>query len=359
MFSGILRVVVNRTDGKMSSTLTLKESIKPWAKRIGLEGALKTSFVQGRMFGERVKFLFQGRPKPSSSIVLASSGRSGSTWLADMLSSLSGVQQIFEPLHPRFRRDVQNLTGWLGGEPQTQSFYLCQGDDHPDWEQFLRKMLTGCVRTYWTDYTRTSYFPDRYLIKVIRANLMLGFISRKFQPKIIYLVRHPCAVVYSRLKVKWQANVRDILDQPGLVADYLQPWVHAIERERDALGAHAVWWAVENLIPVRELAERPHFLLFYERLCLEPVVQLKELLAWLDIPNEGVPPEKVNLPSRMSRPDVSYESTIDRLATWKRQLSRRDQHCVLDWAHRFGLSWYDDSLSPVGRSHNEHLYRPT
>ena len=61
-----------------------------------------------------------------------------------------------------------------------------------------------------------------FLIKEIRANLMLGYLYDHFQPKIIYLVRHPCAVTYSRTFMNnFGADVNDILSQEELTCkDY-------------------------------------------------------------------------------------------------------------------------------------------
>jgi hypothetical protein len=227
--------------------------------------------------------------------------------------------------------------------------YLRPGVEYPEWEDFLYRVLKGQVRSVWTDRLRTSLFPDRFVIKSIRANLMLAFIHENFQPKIIYMLRHPCAVIASRLDLGWQADVMDILKQEPLVEDHLRPWVAAIEEERDNLGAHAIWWAVENAVARRQLVNIPHLALTYEQLCLEPEGHIPEVFSFLGLPM----PEFSNLqsviqrPSKLSIRDVTYTSTVDRLSSWKKQIKSEDQKRILDWAHRLGVTTYSDQIVPV------------
>jgi hypothetical protein len=302
------------------------------------------------MSGEHFKFLFQKRPDPNSAILLAGSGRSGTTWLADILTSLSNIQQIHEPLHPTFITQVRDLTGFDASDPYIRCHYLRPETNDPKWEQFWLKVLTGRVRNHWTDQVRTSWFPDRYLIKLIRANLMLGYVYDKYQPYIIYITRHPCAVIYSRLykvAVPWHADIADILRQEALVEDYLHPWIRQIEQERDELGAHAVWWAVENLVIQRELAVRPHYPASYEALSMEPEKQFTELCKFLGLSFTPELSNQLPKPSRMSTPGTFVASISDRLNEWRIKLDRSDRRRILTWANRVGIFNYNDSVIPL------------
>jgi hypothetical protein len=327
----------------------MRATPKGWARALSLEGVLKRAWLEARMLGERGRFLLQGRPEPSAAIVLASSGRSGSTWLADLLS-LGGTQQIFEPLHPRFNRRVERMTAWYGARPYTRSYYLRAGGDYPEWRELWEEVLAGRSRSHWTDQRRTSLFPKRYLIKVIRANLMLGFAYDLYRPRIVCLVRHPCAVVHSRLMGEWHADVADILDQEALVEEYLRPWLGLIEREQDLLGAHAVWWAVENSVAMRELATRPHCPVFYEELVLGAQGQLDRILGWLGVPAHTVSTDLVETPSRVSRRGPASAELIPAdhwLRAWQQALAPHEQRRILDWAHRLGIACYNDRALPV------------
>jgi len=327
----------------------LIDHIKPLADGASFGHWMRQAYVEACLIGEHLKFGLSGRPRPASAILLTGPGRSGTTWITDVLCALPGVQQIFEPLFPLWNERVRQITGWDKRDPYIRSIYLRPEEEYPEWEDLWRRIVTGKFRNYWTDYERTSWFPSRFLIKEVRANLMLGWLHRKFQPRIVYLLRHPCAVVYSRLVAPqpWHADVRDILRQEKLVEDHLKPWAAEIERETDRLDAHAVWWAVENLVALRQLQGIPHALLFYEDLVLHPHEVLENLLPWLGV--EHIPKKVFDLlpqPSRMSNHNLAYRDAQDRLSRWQTSLSVKEQKRILFWAERLGVDVYDMQPHP-------------
>lgn len=314
-----------------------------------LESAGKRALVELTMLGERARFGLLGRPDASSAILVAGSGRSGTTWLMSVLSSARGVQPIFEPLYPAASPRARRLTGFRGHDRCfLSSHYLRPGGDYPEWECFLGDALTGKIRSYWTDFERASVFPSRFAIKLIRANLMLGYIHDHFRPSIVYITRHPCAVVNARIGLGWRATVADILRQDALVEDHLRPHVDRIAMETDPLGIHAVWWAVENLVATTELATRPHYRLAYEELCLRPVELARDLAEWLEIRLPRRLEPIVRRPSRLSRRTQSELTVEERLSRWKEQLDADEQRRVLSWARRLGVEGYDEGLLPTG-----------
>lgn len=331
---GFLRVVRGRA----------RESIR----RLGLTSTFKKAYFEARLVGERIKFLFSERPSASDAVVVAGSGRSGTTWISSLILAAPGIQQIFEPLHPRHSSDeINSLTGW-NSDKQTCSYYLRSGEEDLRWYSFWMRVLSGRVRNYWTDYDRSSYLPDRFLVKLIRANLMLGYIYENFCPRIVYIVRHPCAVVNSRLKVGWKADVSDILSQEQLIEDHLKPWVRDIEQERDVLGAQAVWWALENRVAMTDLSSRPHKFVFYEALCIDQEEQIRQVFDWLGLQQLAASRWQFDRPSRMSRKGVDYSgATGHRLSAWTRELSAYEQARILSWAQRLGILWYSEGVLPV------------
>jgi len=302
--------------------------------------------VEARLAGERLQRCVGAAPPAERSPIVGGSGRSGTTWLADLLCAAPGVQQIFEPLSPAEIPEITRLTGWRDGCPShIRSWYLSVEETEAQWIHFLADVLSGRIRNHWTDSYRTSYFPRRYLIKLIRGNLMLGFMQRHFSCPIAIVVRHPCAVVNSRLQLGWHADVRDVLSQERLVERHLRPWIAEIEHERDPVGAHAVWWAVENYVALRELSGRPHHAFFYERACINPRSEIGALARWFDIEPEDVSLTHLSRPGRQARQKTPYRPTPERLWRWRNDLSDEQAQRVLSWAKRLGLDWY--GLGPL------------
>lgn len=330
-------------------------NVKPLAKSVlgsaGLIPLIKRSVLETRLLGERLQFLVQPRPEPHTSILLSGPGRSGTTWIADVIASAAGVQQIFEPL--LFNPHVYELTGWAPPSIETylRLYYLRPDGDYPGWYTLLNRILMGRYRTYLTDTERTSFFPKRYLVKEVRANLMLGYIYDHFQPSLIHIMRHPCAVIASRMRLNWQVDLDELLNQEELVADYLTDWVGAIESVKaDPVASHAIWWAVESAVAARDLATRPHYPVFYEDLLLEPQVQLKALLEWLNLDIHSVPQRLLERKSRTTWRDQDQRQAHEleqRLGSWRKHLSQEEQSLIIDWAYRLGVTHYNDTLFPI------------
>ncbi len=337
--------------------------MKRWVKRAtahapAAQEGVKRAWVEVRRLGERMQFAFTGPPDPASAWLLASSGRSGSTWLGDMLAATPGSQQIFEPLDPRNSKMYRELMAWPPGLTPSafKRKYLRADADAPEWAALWEDVLRGRVRTYLTDYTRTSFFPRRFVIKVIRANMMLGFVAERFGPRIVFLMRHPAAVVNSmahRVRARWPADVRDLLSQEALVEDVLRPWIGAIERVSDGFEALAVWWAVENRVALEQLAGRRHYRIFYEWLSLRPREEMAGLLRWLGMERDAVPESLLTRYSRMTSVKQRQSAEADvmrRLSAWQRELTPEEQRIVLTWAERLEVPWYGADGLPMGLS---------
>jgi len=326
--------------------MNLKRVAKGAVESLGLRPAIERSLLEAGLLGERLQYCFRARPTPSEAILLAGSGRSGTTWVSDLLCRVPGTQRIFEPLRQAARWQPP------GTWPSVRSPYLRPEGEYPGWHALLRDVLTGRCRSYWTDPSRTSFFPDRYLIKEIRANLMLGYIHDHFQPRIIHVLRHPCAVVASRTRLDWRVNLGDLLQQEELLEDELAGLAGDIERARsDSVASHAIWWAVESRVAGRQLRERPHFRAYYERLVSEPEASLRAMLKWLDLDGDGIDAEKIRRRSHTTwrggeRQEEQHSAAT--LSSWKRQLSQEEQRVVLDWAYRLGVEDYGEEALPVG-----------
>ncbi len=327
--------------------VNLRKQLRESTRALGLDGFARRSYVEAGLLGERLQRAIRGTPKPADAALLVSGGRAGSTWIADILASCNGVQQIFEPLHPSAMEEVRRLTNWdESRHPHIRSIYLRPGECYPDWEGFLDRVLTGRVRNYWTDAVRTSFLPRRYLVKLIRANLMVGFLVDRFAPRVAFVVRHPCAVVSSRLVTGWHADVRDILCQEDLVEDHLRPWLSEVEAERDLVGAHAVWWAVENFVASRQLATRPHYFATYESIVSDPLAEMVQMAEALGISSEGLAGVDFEAPSRMASMEVRMGGGNDSHARWRDKLGAEDQRRILEWARSLGVDWYESNGRP-------------
>jgi hypothetical protein len=245
-------------------------------------------------------YLDLGKGDHRSSVFLAGTGRSGTTWLSDVVNHGGGYRYVFEPFHPG------KVDAFAHFRPRQ---YLRPDDRREEFVGPARRVLTGKLRDPWIDRFHRGFLPRRRLIKDIRANLLLGWISANFPGMpMILLLRHPCAVVASRLALGWKDNLFETMEQEDLVEDFLSPMETRIRAARDDFERHLFLWCIDNYVPLRQFSPGSVHLCFYETLLLDPEPVLRRLFAFLGRDFDDGVLRKLGRPSftsrRGSRPSV-------------------------------------------------------
>lgn len=127
------------------------------------------------------------------SIFVAGTGRSGTTWISDIINYRNEYRYVFEPFNP-----------YKVGICREFRYRQCLRPENRE-ERFIepaKAILSGRVRNSWTDQYNKKFFCRQRLIKDIRANFLLKWIHANFPGiPIILLLRHPCTVANSKLKL--------------------------------------------------------------------------------------------------------------------------------------------------------------
>lgn len=275
---------------------------------------------------------------PSQTIILAGSGRSGTTWLGNIIAANPNVRIIFEPFD--YRHVPQ--AGCLPLRP-----YARLNESYPEWEPFVRQVLQGRIENEWINRQGKRWWAWRRLIKEIRANLMLAWIDRMFHPRIVFTIRHPCAVVLSRLKLKWETHLDVFLAQPQLIADYLEPFLDLVHSAHTEVQKQAVMWSVENLIPLQQLPDHNWVFCLYEDFCRQPEAEADRVLKGLGIRKTWLTQRAIRGITMVTRPDSAVLTKKDPLTEWQHQLSPADIDTVLETVHAFGINLYSSQPLPV------------
>jgi len=278
----------------------------------------------------------------SGTVLLAGSGRSGTTWMSQIINHGNPYRDIFEPFHPRH---VGQVRGW----PAMR--YVPVESDDDALAQLIAGQLAGRIRSRWTDAYNRKHIASRRLIKAIRTNLMLGFIRRRFsEVKLLFAMRHPCAVVHSRVKLGWDTHLDQLLAQPALMRDHLDPHHEAIERiehSGETWHKHLAMWCIENLVPMRELRTGDAHLLRYEDLCRDFDREVSALFAFLGRAVPGDIHDTARQRSAHFRRDSAILRGGDLISDWQRHVETRHIDMMLDTLAAFGLGHlYDESPTP-------------
>ena len=307
-------------------------------------------------------------------VIVAGSGRSGTTWVLDSLAEVNRRRTVFEPLHPI-------------GVPAASRFayqYVKPDAHDPELRAFMDRVFSGEMRSLWANYRiRPDRFnPLRYgpisiylhmqksmqllskyafrrdpsglIVKFIRANLMLPWLARQYGYPIILVVRHPCAVVASRLKLStadWSAEkalgrYRDNKAVHELIGERFN--VDLAQPMSDAAALSCVW-CIENVLPLEWAAQENYKVVAYENLLMHPETEWRRVVDYLGL--EKIPDtELLVAPSQQSAPDMSDRKfTPQHIERWRTQLSSGDIAAVAGMMERFGSDLYSvDSAMPTG-----------
>ena len=266
-----------------------------------------------------------GKGDHRDSVFLAGSGRSGTTWLSQIINHRRRFRYVSEPFNPR-------EVGQFGHFRTKQ--YLRPDDQREEFLKPARLALTGGLRDPWTDRFNWRIFARRRLIKDIRANLLLGWMYANFPGMpIVLLLRHPCAVVTSRLALGWRDNLSETMEQQELVEDFLLPMEAEVRAAKGDFERHLFLWCIDNYIPLKQFGPEEMHLTFYENLLARPEEELSSLFAYLGEDLDE------RLYGRLRRPSPSSRKNAPRpsLEGWRTHVSSHQLERAIEILRLFGL----------------------
>jgi hypothetical protein len=116
-------------------------------------------------------------------------------------------------------------------------------------------------------------------------------------------LRHPCAVVRSRLQLGWATDddLASFLRQPALVEDHLADRMDLIRGTRSEAGKHALVWCISNLVPLRQFRAGGLPVVCYEHLRDRPEVEVPRMFAALGQPYDASVFDRLAVPSSTTR----------------------------------------------------------
>ncbi len=227
------------------------------------------------------------QPVVDSPIWLLGDGRSGTTWLFELLNYHSRYRAFFEPFNPGPSKP--------GVEIGIQR-YLPPDGENRELEKHLADIFSGRFNEARHPHPRSALF-DRVLVKDIYANLFAYWGYRRFPNlRVILIIRHPFAVAASKLNVQhWFPNsdLDLILSQERLVEDHLKnhlPLLRKVAGKNDFVVNQIAIWCVINTVPLRQFSQEELHVVLYEELMEDPVATLSGVFDFIDAGTGTVPP---------------------------------------------------------------------
>jgi hypothetical protein len=259
---------------------------------------------------------------------VAGSGRSGTTWIQDALATANGLRPVFEPLHPYLsavgRRYAHRAVSAHEEHPELEEFLVgvCAGRGPRLWtqyrhqsrwlfpppERFWSKTDAGRTKRHWAKFLKE--FPRmtvaglrrQVLIKCIRANLMLPWIARHLNSRVVMVVRHPGAVVESEIRNGWHATfaLERFSSDETLHEITHNRYRNLLSRKLTQTQALTLRWVIENQWVMEGAAANGIAVFHYEHLRSSTELTWRELCSALSL--TAVPDrDTLTRPSQQSR----------------------------------------------------------
>jgi hypothetical protein len=264
------------------------------------------------------------------SVFLAGGGRSGTTWVMELINARRDHRVVFEPFAAH---RLRFLSGFH------RQHYLRTDDDDPATGALMDRIVEGRYRSWWTDQHNRTFVCRRRLIKAIRANLCLGYVRRRYpRMPIILLVRHPCAAASSMLRLGYGHYPLEVfLDQPNLVEDHLSPYVDLIRSTEDEFDIRVLRWCIQHEVLFSQLSEGDVHLMFYEELCDDPHASFDAMFSYLGRPYDSAARNAVHRPSRLSGAHSAILSGSPSVDSWRNGVSAAQLKRAMEFLDAFGL----------------------
>jgi len=273
-------------------------------------------------------------------VFLAGTGRSGTTWVANIINYSNSYRLMFEPFNP-------NAVDIVGHFRYRQ--YLRPENKDPRYLEPANTILSGLVRNEWIDRLNRKVIARKRLVKDIRAHHLLKWIKSNFpEIPIILLLRHPCAVAHSKMKLEWDTQIEEFLSQDELVEDFLTPFKNEIENVQTVFEKHIIQWCIENFVPLTQFEDDEIHFAFYENFCRNPEYELDRLFTFLNEAYDSSIYDAVRRPSPLSRKQSAVFIGDDLVESWKRHIKDKQIHRSVEILSWFGLdSIYSDDPMPL------------
>lgn len=298
-------------------------------------------------------------------ILVTGAHRSGTTWVGKMLAADACTAYISEPLNVLhrpgvFRARVNCWYPYICEENEQEyipAFEELMEFDYHLWDEIRslrsRRDVLRMGRDFLIFYNGLMR-GQRLLLKDPFAVFSTPWFAKRLKCHEVITVRHPAAFASSLKRLNWPFNFQDLLAQPLLMRDHLEPYreeMRSIQAD-DVIGQAALLWTLIYRSVDATRNSHPDFLIVrHEDLSRDPIPGYRSLYAALGL--EFTPRvEKTILnssssenPRETSRKNI-YDTKLDSRASvdnWKKRLTVEEIERVRKMTEEVSTLYYSDA----------------
>lgn len=278
----------------------------------------------------------------SQPLLVAGAHRTGTTWVGKMLAA-GGFAYVSEPLNVWHRPGVmrapvghwyqyitrENESGYLPAFQRTLALHYGLFDEIKSIRSrrdFLRMGRDLGV------FLRGRIARQPALLKDPFAVFSLPWFVERLNCRAVVTIRHPAAFASSLKKLNWPFDFNDLLDQPLLMRDHLEPFRADMEQIRpdDIIGQSALLWRMVYRVVHAEMERIPSMIILrHEDLSIDPAAGFARAYESLGLAYAAKVQEMIRASSSGENPaelssrkthSVKLDSRAN-LENWKKRLS--------------------------------------
>jgi Sulfotransferase domain len=254
---------------------------------------------------------------------LIGDGRSGTTWVSNLIDNKKQYRVLFEPYHPLFTERLRN---------SPSNIYLAPGTQSPPISKFSKIVFSGKFENPRPVIQNKLILYKGILVKDIYANLLAYWVFKQYPGiKPILLIRNPFAVALSKSKRKdwyWPSEPLDLLKQKELYDDYLSPFEKIIKEtseKKNFILNQILIWCILNYVPLRQFHSDDLYICFYEEIYNNPVHEIGKIYTFIKGSEASIQleisDEYIATPSRVSGPESNILNGKSPITSWQSELS--------------------------------------
>ena len=283
-------------------------------------------------------------------ILVTGTHRGGTTWVGKMIAADAMTAYISEPLN------VLHRPGVFHAKVKHWYQYICDDNEQeflPAFQELLefdyhlwdeiralrsRRDFLRMGRDFLVFYNGLMR-GQRVLLKDPFAVFSTLWFAKRLNCRVVITVRHPAAFVSSLKRLNWKFDFQNLLNQPLLIRDHLEPYREEMQaiRPDDVIEQAALLWTLIYRSVHETCEQNPDFILVrHEDLSRDPVPGYRALYSSLGL--EFTPRvEKTILnsssyenPEELSRKkvhDIKLDSRAS-LDNWKKRLTAEEIESV-------------------------------
>jgi hypothetical protein len=235
--------------------------------------------------------------RPLVPILVTGAHRSGTTWVGKMLAADACTAYISEPLN------VLHRSGVLRARVKYWYQYVCEENeqeylpafrellefDYHLWDEIRslrsRRDVLRMGRDFFIFYNGLMR-GQRVLLKDPFAVFSTPWFANTLGCRVVITVRHPAAFASSLKRLNWPFEFQDLLNQPLLMRDHLEPYREEMQsiRPDDVIGQAALLWKLVYRAVHATCKSQPDFIVVrHEDISRDPIPGYRELYSSLGL----------------------------------------------------------------------------